>query len=153
VFDPQLVAQSRSFDRAFLDQYAPVIHELGVALAEGRREYPWLVDHDVEEVYTALLATMKTFSSGLYYETLPEGPARISVFRRLKSKLDSFITPPDPQHRALRTSEILSILDFLLLSVRINSNGRPKSRRYLDWISEISGVAPPSPEASRLIIP
>ena len=46
---------------------------LGRAVAEERLASPWLVDRDVEEVYRALSATMKTLSSGIYYESLPEG--------------------------------------------------------------------------------
>jgi hypothetical protein len=37
--------------------------------------------------------------------------------------------------RALGTSEVLNILEFLSLTVAINSSGRPKSRQYLEWIA------------------
>jgi hypothetical protein len=151
--DPQLVARARSYSQSFLEQYAPVLEALGAALAEERMASPWLVDQDAADVYTALLATMKTLSSGIYYETLPEGPARLPLFRRLKSVLDSLLTPSDAQQRVLRTSEVVSVLDFLLLSVRLNSSARPKSRQYLDWITNMSGLTAPPPESSRLIIP
>ena len=58
----------------------------------------WTVD--VEEVYRALTATMKTLSSGIYYESLPEGAVRISLFRRLKAILDALMTPSDAQRSA-----------------------------------------------------
>lgn len=153
VLDSQLAVRARSFDPRFLEQYGPVLQAVSVGVADERLESPWLVDQDVSQVYTALLATMKTLASGIYYETVPDGPARIGLFRRLKSILDSFITPPDPQFRALRVSEILSILEFLLLSVAMNTSGRPRSRQYLDWVSAIAGRSAPSPESSRLIIP
>ena len=54
------------------------------------RHGSWTVD--VEEVYRALSATMKTLSSGIYYESLPEGAVRISLFRRLKAILDALMT-------------------------------------------------------------
>jgi len=108
---------------------------------------------DAAEVYRALTATMKTLASGIYYESVPDGPVRTSLFRRLKAILDSLMAPSDAQHRALRVTEVLEILDFLLLSCTANSSGRPRSRQYLDWISSLSGTASPTPESSRLIIP
>ncbi|HVQ65256.1 MAG TPA: hypothetical protein VMT78_12015, partial [Terriglobia bacterium] len=73
------MARARSFKEEFLAEYGPILNVLGKAIAEERLVSPWLVDRDVEEVYGALSATMKTLSSGIYYETLPEGPVRISL--------------------------------------------------------------------------
>jgi hypothetical protein len=61
--------------------------------------------------------------------------------------------PSNAETRRLRVSEIQNILDFLLLTVAINSSGRPRSRQYLEWIAAASG-APASPaDSPRLIIP
>jgi len=127
---------------------------LGQVLAQQRLESPWILDSDARMVYEALAATMKTLSSGIYYETLPDGPVRIALFRNLKTLLDRLMSPgAEAHHRVLRVSEVLSILDFLILAVDANSSGRPKSRRYLDWVSATSGIAEPPPESSRLILP
>jgi hypothetical protein len=151
--DRQLVARARSFRENFLAEYGPILNVLGKTVAEERLTSPWLVDRDVEEVYKALAATMRTLSSGIYYETLPEGPIRTSLFRRLKTVLDTLMSPSEGAQRVVRVSEVLDMLDFLLLSLTANSSSRPKSRQYLDWLSEISGLAQPAPESSRLIIP
>ena len=151
--NPQLVARARSFRENFLAEYGPILSALGKAVADERQTSAWLVDRDVEEVYKSLVATMKTLSSGIYYETLPEGPVRTSLFRRLKTILDALMSPSEGAQRVLRVSEVLDLLDFLLLSYAANTSGRPKSRQYLDWLSEMSGVAPPDSESSRLILP
>ena len=151
--DPDVVARAKSFRHDFVSEYGPVLEILGQAVAQERQRSPWIVDHDVMEVYRALGATMKTLSSGIYYESLPEGPARIAIFRALKTILDSLMSPSDAQQRALRVSEVVEILDFLFLAVSVNSNGRPKSRQYLDWLSEMFQLDPPPPESGRLIIP
>jgi hypothetical protein len=151
--DPQLVARARSFREDFIGAYGSILNELGKAVAEERLMSPWLVDLDVADVYRALTSTMKTLSSGIYYESVPEGPVRISLFRRLKAVLDRLMEPSDTQHRLLRVTEVLEILDFLLLSCSANSSGRPRSRQYLDWISAVSGLDTPAPESRRLIIP
>jgi hypothetical protein len=151
--DPDVVTRARSFKPNFVSEYGPVLEILGRAVAEERQRSPWIVDLDILEVYRALIATMKTLSSGIHYETLPEGPARLAIFRQLKTILDSLMSPTDAQQRVLRVSEVLEILDFLFLAVSANSSGRPRSRQYLDWLSEMFSVAPPAPESGRLIIP
>ena len=150
--DPTLIARARSLRENFLSEYGPILAALGKAVAEERHASPWIVDLDVAEVYRSLTATMKTLSSGLYYESLPEGPARIAIFRKLKGTFDDLMSPADA-HRTLRVSEVLEILDFLLLSFAANSSGRPRSRQYLDWLCAMSGIEAPSPESGRLIIP
>jgi len=135
-----------------VQQYGHILAAVGQAVTEERRTSNWLVDADVAEVYKALGATLKTLASGIYYESLPDGAIRQSLFRRLKSMLDSLMEASDSR-KALRISEVLSILDFLALTVALNSSGRPKSRQYLDWIAAASGAASPATEPSRLIIP
>jgi len=44
-------------------------------------------------------------------------------------------------------------LDFLTFAAQMNSSVRPKSRRYLDWISEMSGHDLQTQPSSGLIIP
>ena len=151
--DPDIVARARSFRPNFLSEYGPVLEIFGRAIAQERQQSPWIVDQDVMEVCRALNATMKTLSSGIHYETLPEGPARIALFRALKTILDTVMSPSGPQQRALRVSEALEILDFLFLAVAAKSSGRPRSRQYLDWLSATFELASPPPESGRLIIP
>ena len=152
--DSEIVSRAKAFDRTFLNEYGPLLELLSRSVAEERPASPWLVDADVLEVYKALIATMKTLSGGIYYETLPEGNAQLSLYRKLKTFMDALMSPaPEAQHRPLRVSELLALLDFLLLAVSVNSSGRPKSRQYLDWVTAASGLAQPSPESSRLILP
>ena len=97
---------------------------------------------------------MKTLSSGIYYETLPDGPVRISLFRRLKAKLDELMQPSaDADKRILKVTEAVDVLDFLTVAVQANSSVRPKSRRYLDWLAQMSGLSPASEQTSGLILP
>ena len=150
--DAALANRVQNFGQQFVQHYGPILALLGQAVAEERRVNSWLVDADVAEVYKALAATMKTLSSGIYYETLPEGPIRIALFRRLKLIFDGLMEGKG-QTRSLRVGEVLNILDFLMLALQLNSSGRPKSRRYLDWLAEASEVSQAPEESSGLIIP
>jgi len=125
-----------------------------MAIAEERPNSPWLRDTDVIEVYKALVATMKTLSSGIYYESLPEGAVRISLFHRLKALLDEYMQPdPAAARRILKVSEAIDVLDFLTVAAEANSSVRPRSRRYVDWVSEMFGQSPHTQQSSGLIIP
>jgi hypothetical protein len=152
--DPQLAARAHKFDDNFLHRYSQVLDVISRSVVEERVTSPWLVDNDVIEVYKNLSATMKTLSSGIYYESLPDGPARISLFRRLKSVLDQLMQPGSaPDLDALKVSEALDVLDFLTFAAELNSSVRPKSRRYLDWLSSMAGVATSPEQSSGLILP
>jgi hypothetical protein len=152
--DPELAQKVEKYSNDFVYRYAPILDEISRSVVEERLQSPWLVDNDVVEVYKSLSATMKTLSSGIYYETLPDGPVRISLFRRLKAKLDELMQPSaDADKRILKVTEAVDVLDFLTVAVQANSSVRPKSRRYLDWLAQMSGLSPASEQASGLILP
>ena len=152
--DPVLAAKVRKFDDSFVERNHQVMDAVCIAVAEERPNSQWLVDSDVIEVYKALVATMKTLSSGIYYETLPDGPVRISLFRRLKALLDELMQPdPGAARRTLKVSEAVDVLDFMTVAAEANSSIRPRSRRYLDWVSEMFSRNAPAQQSGGLIIP
>lgn len=151
--DPALLDRVRAIGPDFFDRFNLMLIDLGMASVEERERLPWLVDTDIIEVYKALHTTMKTLSSGIYYESLPEGAARIALFRRLKAELDRMMTPNAEGTPVLKASEALQILDFLIFIAITNSNVRPRSRQYLDLLTQQTKLAGSSEESSRLILP
>ncbi|HEX4997272.1 MAG TPA: hypothetical protein VFY29_03550 [Terriglobia bacterium] len=142
------------YDQLFLARYAALIHALSYAAALERKNFPELVDADALETYKALQATMKTLESGIYYESLPEGAARMALFRRLKATLDEVMAPrPEPGYHALRASEAIEVLGFLIFSASLEAGPRPRSRRYLDWVSSHIAPAQTGEEPSRIVLP
>jgi hypothetical protein len=152
--DPELAAKVQRFGEDFLEKYYGFLDMLTLAIIAERMNSAWLVDHDVIEVLKTLRATFKTLSGGIYYESLPDGPVRQALSRRLKELLDQMMQPdPAADRRTLKISEAMDILDFLTVMVQLNSSVRPKSRRYLDWISEKYAGQMPAQQSSGLIIP
>ena len=152
--DAELAAKVQKYDQTFIYRYNQMLNAITSAVGEERLNSPWLVDNDLIEVYKALTATMKTLSSGIHYEALPDGPVRLSLFRRVKATLDELMGPdPNADRRVLKVSEAIDVLDFLTFAAQMNSSIRPRSRRYLDWISEMSGLSPQAQQSSGLIIP
>jgi hypothetical protein len=152
VIDPELVAKIRKYDDRFVERFHFVLAAVNQAVVEERVASTWLVDKDVIEVYAALAKTMRTLAGGIYYESLPEGPIRQSLFRRLKAVFDELMQPSStPDRPLLKTSEAVDVLDFLTFAAQMNSSVRPRTRRYLDWIVETFGY--PAPQSSGIIIP
>jgi hypothetical protein len=152
--DPQVAAKAHQFGPDFVAQHHVLLDILTVAVIEERTNSAWLVDNDVIEVLKALRATLKTLSSGIYYETMPEGPIRQALFRRLKEIFDQLMqAEPAADRHVLKVSEAMDVVDFLTLVALANSSIRPKSRRYLDWIAERFGSRMQAQQPSGLIIP
>jgi len=152
--DPQLAAKIHKYDEKFLHDFSPILDAVSKSVVEERLTSPWLVDRDVIEVYKSLHTTMKTLASGIYYESLPDGPVRISLFRRLKTLIDELMQPdPSADHGVLKVSEALDVLDFLTFVAQMNSSVRPRSRGYLDWLSTMSGMPAAAEHSSGLILP
>jgi hypothetical protein len=152
--DADLAAKAEKFNDEFLRRYFPYLDSISLAVAAERENSPWLVDNDVHEVYKALSGTMKTLSSGIYYESLPEGPIRLSLFRRLKAVIDEMMHPTAIEEGGvLKVSEAIDVLDCLTLAAELNSSVRPRSRRYLDMISEFADRKQQGQQPGGLIIP
>jgi hypothetical protein len=78
--DPQLESAVQKFDKTFTYRHTPVLNAVCLAICEERAAAPWLFDTDVIEVLKDLTRTMKTLSSGIYYESLPESVVRVLFF-------------------------------------------------------------------------
>jgi hypothetical protein len=151
--DPQIAAKAQNYDDRFFQRYHIVLDSVTRAVIEEHLATRELVDSDVIRVFESLKATMKTLSSGIYYESLPEGVVRLSLFRRLKALFDELMQPdPSGVRSVLKVTEAVDVLDFLTVAAQANSSVRPKSRRYLDWITEKFGDGLQT-QSSGIIVP
>jgi len=152
--DANLEAAVQKFDKAFIYRHTLVLNMVCVAICDERAVSPWLVDTDVIEVFGDLAKTMKTLSSGIYYESLPEGVAQVSLFHRLKELFDGFMQPQAQSvEPALKVSDAIDVLTFLTYVATVNSNSRPRSRQYLDLLHSMAEQTAPETRAGNLIIP
>jgi hypothetical protein len=152
--DPQLAAEAQKFDKSFVYRHTPLLNTVCLAICEERAISPWLVDTDVIEVFKELAKTMKTLSSGIYYDSLPEGVARVSLFQRLKRLFDGLMTPqPQNLEQSLTVSAAIDVLTFLSYIATVNANSRPRSRQYLDILISTADQTAPEKRAGNLIVP
>jgi hypothetical protein len=114
------------------------------------------VDADVLVAIQSLAQTYKTLSSGIIYEKLPDAP----LPRELYAALVGFISEVKKQQSGKASSalfkdtEIFYLLVFLYRMGLLRTNGRPRSRRFIEFLR---GQFPQSPELqreeSRIIVP
>jgi len=103
---------------------------------------------------TALAETYRTLGSGIYYEKPPDEP----VARGLYTELMKFVQKSQQEEAEgtgrLKDAEVLPLLVFLLRVARARTNGRPRSKAFLDFLR---AQFPQSPEIeaekSKIIMP
>ena len=129
---------------------------LAFSIAKFCAVQPAAVDADVLAAIQALAQTYKTLSSGIIYEKPPGAP----LPRELYAALITLISEIKKQQAerassaGLKDSELFYLLVFLYRMGLLRTNGRPRSRRFIEFLR---GQFPQSPElkreASRIIVP
>jgi hypothetical protein len=129
---------------------------LAFSIAKFCAAQPSATDADVLTAIQALAETYKTLSSGIIYEKPPGAP----LPRELYAAMTAFISEIKKQQTerspsaSLKDSQIFYLLVFLYRMGLLRTNGRPRSRRYIEFLR---GQFPQAPELkreeSRIIVP
>lgn len=152
-------------DTPLLDETIPqdVIHthqQLMAALAFSIAKFcaaqPTAVDNDILAALEALAQTYETLSSGLIYEKPPRAPVPRELYAALMTFLDE-IKEQQAERGAsasFKDTEIFYLLVFLYRMGLLRTNGRPRSRLFIEFLR---GQFPEAPELkkeeSRIIVP
>jgi hypothetical protein len=112
-------------------------------------------DPDVLSAIQALAESYKTLSSGIVYER----PPAIPVQRELYNTISAFLTETQQQtgqssFGAFKDSEVFQLLVFLFRMGLMRTNGRPRSRRFIEFLrGQFPGAQELKKEESRIIVP
>lgn len=112
-------------------------------------------DPDVLAAIQALVESYKTLSSGIVYERIPVIP----VQRDLYNALSVFLTETKQQagqssFGAFKDSEVFQLLVFLFRMGLMRTNGRPRSRRFIEFLrGQFPGAPELKKQESRIIVP
>ena len=132
-------------DTPFLEERIPqeILHThqqlmaaLALQMAKFAAHKPSAADPDALAALAALAATYKTLQSGLLYEKAPEIP----VQRDLYLALSRFLTEikgkaaQSGNASALKDVTIFQVIVFLYRMGLLRSNGRPRSRRFIEFL-------------------
>jgi hypothetical protein len=135
---------------------------LAFTAAKFSAMHPATTDSDVVAALEALAETYRTLDSGIYYEKPPDAP----LPRELYSALAAFLneSKPYPAGRSgssavadatpIKDSEVYSLLVFLYRVGLLRTNGRPRARRYIEFLRrQFPAVPELKREESRIIVP
>ena len=117
---------------------------------------PAATDVDVLASLQALAETYKTLDSGILYEKPPDGPLPRELYTALAAYLAEVKTRLAGQATSalLADRDIFHLLVFLYHMGLVRTNGRPRSRRYLEFLRSQFPQAPElKREESRIIVP
>ena len=132
---------------------------LTLFLVRHWRSEPGLFDADIVEALDALARGYQTLDSGIYYEQPPASVPGQRVYDALKEHLETFSQETQKTSgTSLRPGDVLRALVFLRRLAQLETNGRPKSRRYLRFLrSQLPAEAlkedAPGGPGSPLIVP
>jgi len=152
-------------DTPLLDQKIPqdtvythqqLMAALAFSIAKFCATQPTATDPDVLAALQALAQTYKTLTTGLIYEKPPAAPLPRELYASLAAFLDEIKKQQADRasSAALKDSEIFYLLVFLYRMGLLRTNGRPRSRRFIEFLR---GQFPQTPELqreeSRIIVP
>jgi len=139
-----------------------VLSGLAFTAAKFSAAHTATTDSDVLAALQALAETYKTLGSGIYYEKPPDAP----LPRELYATFAAFLTESKQQSAGrtdssafagatrIRDSDIFALLVFLYRMGLLRTNGRPRARRYLEFLRNQFPAAPElKREESRIIAP
>jgi hypothetical protein len=139
-----------------IDGQRPLLSSLVGALLAAADEHRDLADPDVLAALAALAETYRTLGAGLYYEKPPVAPFAQMLYGALLKFLEEW---KQPERRAgapaPKDTDVFKLLVFLARVGRSRSNGKPKTRGYMQFLREQfpQAAAAPQRETSRIIIP
>lgn len=142
--------------RDVVRQHQQLLSGLAFSVAKFASAHPAAADSDALAALQSLAETYKTLSGGILYEKPPEAPLPHSLYSALAEFLTDTRKQGDAQAAAppAKDSQIFSLLVFLYRMGLLRANGRPRSRRFLEFLR---GQFPQSPElqreAPRIILP
>jgi hypothetical protein len=129
---------------------------LAFSIAKFCAVQPSAKDPDVLTAIQALAQTYKTLGSGIIYEKPPDAPIPRELYGALIALLAEIKKQQAERANSAswKDSEIFHLLVFLYRMGLLRTNGRPRSRRFIEFLR---GQFPQAPELkreeSRIIVP
>jgi hypothetical protein len=144
------------FSMDLVHERSAAISGLGYTVLKFANENRATADSEALAALGALAETYRTLGTGIYYERPPEAPLPRSLYGRLVEFLHEYKKQEAERVglSGLKDSEVFYLLVFLLRIGRHETNGRPRSRAFLDFLrARFPRTAETEREASRIIVP
>lgn len=145
-----------SFPADLIHTRQAVLSGLGYAVLIYAADQRSLADSDVFAAVQAMAETRRTLLAGIYYEKPPEIPVAAGLYAALAKFIEEEKkhAAEHPEFPALKDMEIFHLLVFFLRFGRLRSNGRPRTRAFIEFLrSQFPQGGDVSKEEPRIILP
>lgn len=128
---------------------------IAFAIAKFCASEPTIADSDALAALQALAETWKTLASGILYEKPPVPPVQRALYDSVSAFLAETKQNPAPSPLGHpKDSEIFQLIVFLYRMGLLRTNGRPRSRRFIEFLcGQFPGAPELQREESRIILP
>ncbi len=144
------------FPAEFVYERWAIATGLAVAILDFQIQNRELTDASATSALEALAETYRTLESGIYYERPPAAPLDRALYGRIAEFVQDWRKQETERTgiSSLKDSEIFRLLVFLLRVAKRETNGRPRSRAFLDFLhTHFPPAAGAEKEAPRIIVP
>lgn len=145
------------FSPEILRRHSDAISAIGLAILGYAQQNGTVHDPEILTALRTLVETYRTLDSGIYFERPPDELHARALYAHLGQALQEFKKQTSQQagFATIKDSEIFRLLIFFLRVGARETNGRPKSRAFLDFLYAQFPAAPAATEreAPRIILP
>lgn len=119
-----------------LHTHQPLMAALSFTIAKACMTQPSATDPDVLAALRTLAETYKTLISGIYCEKVPDFPVQREIYSAMTAVLDDLRQKQAVAGTTdtLKNQDIFYIAIFLFRMGLLRSNGRPRSRRFIEFL-------------------
>ena len=139
----------------FVYERWPVIMGVASAVLNFQAQHRELTDPEVLSAMAAMAETLRTLGTGIIYERPPDVPVARALYGQLAEFLQEFRKNEAARGApALKDSDAFLLMVFLLRVAKQETNGRSRSRAFLDFLrARFPLPAEAAHEAPRIILP
>ncbi len=134
----------------------PVVSGMGFTVLKFARDNAAMADGDVLAAVISLAEAYRTLGSGIYYEKPPETPLAGGLYAALAAFLED-VKKQEAERSgfpSVKDTEIFLLLVFLWRVGKHRTNGRPRSRAFLDFLrAQYPASTEVQKEAPRIVMP
>jgi hypothetical protein len=145
-----------SFPGDLIHTRQAVLSGIGYTVLTYSADQRSLSDADVLTAAQALAEAYRTLLSGIYYEKPPDNPVAAGLYAAFAKFFqdEKKHQAEHPEFPPLKDSEIFHLLVFFLRLGRLRSNGRPRTRAFIEFLrAQFPREAGIAKEEPRIIMP
>jgi hypothetical protein len=142
--------------RSFIDERERLVMGLAFTISDFAYRERSLTDPDVQDVLDKFIRTLSTLRSGVIYESLPTGAVREGLFRALQQFVTEYRKTEERERELnrIRDVDVHKSAVYLARLAQVYSNGRPRSRAFIDLLkAQFPSQQKEQERASALILP